>query len=325
MTMGTFYAAMDIGGSSIKGMLATRGHEKICSGTVPTVIANGAHGIIEGVLRLTSDLMAKADLAPTDLAGIGVSSFGFIDAERGVGIKSLRLDIEGFPYVDILTRRLGVPAVIDNDARMAVLGEMRFGAAAGHRDIVQFTLGTALATGMVIDGKLVRGRNNVAGEVSHFVIETTGGLTCTCGRKGCARTYVSARAMKEHALELMEEDRGSRLWAMSGNDKAAFELTMLADAISAGDRVAVAVRDRLVLYLASLCSSTMFMLNPGIVIIGGGVSNLGEHLMVPLRARIQQDMFYPAHDCPVTRAALGAESGMYGALAMISDTVSQMS
>lgn len=315
--MSGFYAAVDIGASQVKAMLATANMGRLVSGSVDTEVAGGVETIMARVIGLIEDLVARSGREASDLIGIGVSSFGFIDAARGVGIKSWRLDITDYPFAGRLAERFGVPVVIDNDAHASILGERTFGVARGHDNAIQLTVGTGLATGLLVNGQVVRGSRNVAGEVSHFTIETTAGLPCVCGRHGCAQAYISAQAMLTHMRDLLPGHPESVFWALSGGDPARISLEMLPRALDANDAVAHQVRDRLLKYLSSLVASLVIMFNPSLVIIGGGVSNLRDHLLVPLQQRVAERILHPVHECPIERAALGHESGMYGALAMI--------
>jgi glucokinase len=251
------------------------------------------------------------------ILGVGIGFFGLIDRARGEGVHSLRLDMRGYPIAARFRDRYRSPVLLDNDAHVAVLGEMTSGAARGHRDVVQLNLGTSLASGVAIDGEILRGPANIAGELGHFTVQTEQGEPCFCGRSGCALNYVSGTALRRRLLVELDARPDSLLWERAGGDPAAVHLAMLEEALSARDPAAEAAVNWSLGYLSALVSSLVALFNPSIVVIGGGVSHLGDRLIVPLKERVHRDVLHPVQRCDVVSAELVQESGLVGALVMI--------
>lgn len=311
-----YFMGIDVGGTKIKAVLVDERFRALAGVRTPSLPVSSINELMERVFEAGESVLHRAGIMSHELAGIGIGFFGLIDSESGRGITTLRLDFAGYDIAGAVSRHFGVPAKVDNDAHVAVLGELTYGAGVGHRDIVQLTIGTSTATGVVVDGQVLVGKTNVASEIGHFVIQTVGGRPCFCGRSGCVLNYVSGKAMLADLIAAIEADRESVIWSLCGGDAAAVDLSMLDRALDLGDRAAIQVLEHTLTYLVPLVSSLMMMFNPSIMIIGGGVSNLGDRLIVPLAARARGEVLHPTQSCEVVQAQLGQESGLVGAIVM---------
>lgn len=312
-----YFMGIDVGGTKIKAVLVDEEFRALAGVRTPSLPVSSIDELMERVFEAGDSVLQRSGVLPHELLGIGIGFFGLIDSEAGRGITTLRLDFAGYDIAGAVSARFGVPAKVDNDAHVAVLGEMTYGAGIGHRNIVQLTIGTSTATGVVVDGKLLVGKSNVASEIGHLVIQTVGGRPCFCGRSGCVLNYVSGKAMLADLISAIEDDPESVIWSLCGGDSAAVDLSMLDQALDLGDRAANAVLENTLTYLVPLVSSLMMMFNPSIIIIGGGVSNLGDRLIAPLARRASGEVLHPTQSCGVVQAHLGQESGLVGAIVMI--------
>ena len=312
-----YFMGVDVGGTKIKAVVVDEKFRALAGVRAPSLPVSSIDELMERVFDAGQAVLNRAGVLSSELIGVGIGFFGLIDSESGRGITTLRLDFAGYDIAGAVSARFGVPAKVDNDAHVAVLGEMTYGAGLGHRDIVQLTIGTSTATGVVVDGSLLVGKSNVASEIGHLVIQTVGGRPCFCGRSGCVLNYVSGRAMLADMLEAMEADRQSVIWQLCGGDADAADLSMLDQALDLGDSAAVKVLEGTLTYLVPLASSLMMMFNPSILIVGGGVSNLGDRLIVPLSERATREVLHPTQACEIVQAHLGQESGLVGAIVMI--------
>ena len=249
---------------------------------------------IESVVRRLRELAGASVVA----AGLGLP--GVIDPEHGalVGSTPHLPHWRDFPIRDCLAPRLGLPLVVDNDANLAAFGEYRCGAARGARLAIMVTVGTGVGCGIVADGKILRGAFGGAGELGHLPIGH-GEVECRCGVPNCIEPEMSGSGLaREAAREELAERNASELFeAAAGGDVVA---TRLVDAMT----------DRLALTL----SVAINLLNPDVVVMGGGVMNVGEPLLARLRAGVRHYALKSHRsDLKLVASALGERSGVAGA------------
>ncbi len=318
MTMDQYFLAVDVGGTKIKVLVVDAFMRPLAGIRAPSLPAANMDELMDRIFAAADAALNRAAGGRDwKILGIGVGFFGLIDGAGGTGIFSLRVDMSSYPIAERLSARYGAPVVIDNDAHVAVLGEMVSGAARGHRDVAQLNLGTSLASGFIIDGQVLRGRHNVAGELGHFTVQTEGGKLCFCGRSGCALNYVSGTAITQRFRQELRRRPDSVVWDWAERDPHQVHLAMLGKALDEADDAALATIEWSLSYLSTLVTSLIALFNPSIVVIGGGVSNLGDRLVSPLRERVGAGLLHPVQECEIVTAQLVQESGLAGALAMI--------
>jgi len=268
---------------------------------------------------------ALAD-APGPVLGIGVGCAGTIDWSRGRVVQSPNLPLVDFALVDRLTEALGLPVVLDNDANVATWAEARVGAARGLRQVIMLTLGTGVGGGIVLDGRLYRGASGAAGELGHTVV-LAGGVPCHCGRRGCLEMYASGTALERTAHELAARAVVDR--PAAGPDAAAppygERLAHLAAAgllagedvgrlAGEGDQAAQDAVAHVGSWLGQGLADLANIFNPEMIVVGGGLSSLGEMLLEPARKVLTACGLAPNKDeARVAVAELGAQAGVVGA------------
>ena len=209
---------------------------------------------------------------------------------------------------------MGVSVKITNDANAAALGEARFGAGKNYKNSILVTLGTGVGGGIIIDGKLFEGYKSAGAEIGHMVIERHGDV-CTCGRRGCFEAYCSATALVRRTRRQMEDNPRSAMWTKytseTANGKTAFDFYH--DDIDAKEVV-----DWYIKYLACGIANLANIFRPEIIMIGGGVSEQGDNLTVPLQTYVDKELFGGTSYAPVkiVKASLGSKAGAYGAAAL---------
>ncbi len=260
--------------------------------------------------------------APGEVEAVGFGIPSLMDRERGVPVTSINLDLAGIPFAAIMSERLGLPAFVDNDANLAMLAEHRFGAARGTRHAAMLTIGTGIGGGLVFNGEVYRGAVGAAGELGHMVIEQDG-PPCqgNCPNHGCLEALASGRALAREGLRVASATPDSALGVAfaQGREISGALVTELAHD---GDRcsrdVLALIGSRLGVGIANIVN----MLNPEVVVIGGGVIAAGEMLLAPARAVVAQRALAPSRDVVrIERAAFGSESGMIGAAAFAFDCI----
>jgi glucokinase len=265
--------------------------------------------------QVIADLVADLSQA-YDAGAVGIGAPGLIDADRSTVVHTPNLAWRNFPLGRLVEERTGLPVVVENDANAAAWAEARFGAGRGQRCTVVLTVGTGLGGGLVIDGELHRGQLGMAGEFGHMVVES-GGRQCGCGNRGCWEQYASGRALVRAAQE------GAR-----NSPAAASRLLMLADgrvdeitghrvmrAAQFGDEVACDAFDAVGTWLGNGMASLANVLDPGVFVIGGGVSAADKLLLGPALLALEQNLAgWRRRAIPdVQTARFGAEAGIIGA------------
>jgi glucokinase len=221
------------------------------------------------------------------------------------------------PLRDRIGDQLELPATLDNDANCAMAGEWWVGAAQGARHAVTFTLGTGIGGGVVVDGRLVHGASDVAGEIGHITIETNG-RRCGCGNDGCLEAYASGPAIARRARELVAAGAVSSLGSMAPD---AISAQTVYEAAGAGDALAREVVQDTAKYLGVGVANLINILNPEVVVVCGGVTQAGDGLFIPLRREVARRAFRPAVDaCRIVPGMLTGTAGVVGAARIFLDT-----
>ncbi len=261
--MSELNVGLDIGATKTLGLVVDRSGAILAEVREPT--QPGADGVVATAARVVEALRAAVGEPLSGTVGVGMP--GLVDTDRGAVKHAVNLGVDGdwLPFADLLAARIGVPVVVENDVNAATLGAVEL---SGMDDLVYLSIGTGLAAGLVIEGRLRRGEHGAAGEIGHVPVDPTGAL-CTCGQRGCLETIASGSAL-------------SAAWP-SGDVPAAQALFAAA---AAGDQRAVAARDRFAAGVASAVRVLSLAVDPRTVVLGGGVAHLGEPLRVSVAAAL---------------------------------------
>jgi glucokinase len=258
--------------------------------------------------------MRQAGIDLRAVRGLGVGAPGPMNPDAGVVFEPPNLPgWHDVPLGDMLTRRLGVPAHIENDANAAALGERWAGAGAGIDDLIYITVSTGVGAGLILRGRLYHGVSGTAGEVGHMVIDPSG-PPCPCGRRGCLEAISSGPSIAREARAAVLAGRQTSL---AGMDSEAIDAKTIADAARDGDAVAREIYARAAGALGAGVTNLVNLLNPAMVVIGGGVAEAGELIFAPVRRIVKQEAFErPAAAVEIVPAALGTDAGVVGAAAV---------
>ena len=254
--------------------------------------------------------------AAHDVEAVGVGAAGFVDAARSTVIFAPNLAWRDEPLRAAVEARCGLPVVVENDANAAAWAEARFGAGRGQDYLVILTLGTGLGGGLVVDGQLYRGRLGVAAEFGHLTVEP-GGRRCGCGGRGCWERYASGRALVREAQELasISPAIAARLLELAGGRPEAITGLAVTQAAQDGDEAALEAFRVVGTWLGHGMASLAAVLDPGMFVLGGGVSAAGELVREPAARTLQERITARAYrEVPGVRLAeLGPEAGIVGA------------
>jgi glucokinase len=317
-----FIIGVDLGGTNIVcGAMPEDGSRQLAMRSQPTFSEQGAEIVVERIAQMVEDVisvtMAETGASRADFVGVGIGAPGPLDRERGVVITAPNLGWEDFPLRDRLSERVGLPATLDNDANCATLGEWWVGAAKGGRNVVGLTIGTGIGGGLILDGKLYHGASDVAGEVGHMTIDSTG-RRCNCGNYGCLEAYSSGPAIADRAREALRGVDGgaSILMRLAKGQSERITAQTVYEAAKQGDPIARdVVRDTAAILGAGI-ANLLNIFNPDVVVVAGGVTQAGEALFEPLRAEVRRRAFKPAVEaCRIVPGSLPGSAGVVGAVA----------
>lgn len=255
------------------------------------------------------------DIWPSDLAveAIGLSSPGPVDPHTGTIIMTPNIkEWRDFPIAPKLTERFGVPAFLDNDANLAALGEWKYGAGRGHRNVLYLTVSTGVGGGVIIEDRLLQGHHGLAAELGHTTVQA-GGAKCGCGKLGHLESYSSGTGIERYVAEQLKAGRASSLPADKKNSAAA-----ISKAATQGDALSIEAFQIAGKYLGIGVANFLHAFDPSIVIFGGGVSQSGPLLFDPFHESLKNSVMHATYlkDLVITRAELGDNSGLLGGRAL---------
>ena len=268
----------------------------------------------EVVEDLARELKEAREARPEVVAaGLGIPAT--IDHRRGVAIHAVNLDITDVPIRDEMKKRLDLPVFVDNDANVAAYAEYLYGAGRGTRNMVMLTIGTGIGGGLILNGEIYRGSTGGGAELGHIVI-VEDGLPCqgNCPNHGCVETYASGTALAREGTEVAKREPDSALGkALAQGPILGKTVTQLAQS---GDPLACEVVTAAGHHLGTALSSLANIFDPDVIVIGGGVSAVGDLILDPAREELESRALPPMNKTPVKVAELGPEAGMIGAAAM---------
>jgi glucokinase len=300
---------VDIGGTKVAaGVVDERG--AILASTYRHTPAHDVHQIEDAIAAVVAELTSSYEVK-----AVGVGAAGFIDAQRATVMFAPNLAWRDEPLQASLQRRLGLTVVVENDANAAAWAEVRFGAGRGSQHVVALTVGTGIGGGIVINGQLVRGQFGAAAEIGHVTV-VPDGRPCGCGLRGCWEQYASGRALLREALELVQRapETAGELLRLAGGQRECITGEMITQAALAGDATALRCFDAVGTWLGRGLAGLAAVLDPGLFVIGGGVSAAGEILRAPASAAFAASLtghgYRPMAELRI--AELGPDAGLVG-------------
>jgi glucokinase len=306
---------IDLGGTAFKlGLLTTAG-ELLESSSHPTP-PQSAGEILDALERAGKNLLSSH--ADRELTGVGIGVPGHVAPESGEILNCPNLQaLNGVNAGERLAAAFGVPARVANDAFCATLAELRYGAGRGVQNLLLLTLGTGVGGGVVLDNQVRRGPRQLMGEIGHMTI-APGGRRCGCGSFGCLEAMAAKQAMIDMTVERLQSGRRSLIDELTGGDNAAITPRIIAQAAHQGDRVARRVIDQTGHYIGLAICNAILLVDPDLVLIGGGIAATGEILFDSIRRTVKHVGVYAQFDVSkIIPAALGNDAGVYGAAALV--------
>lgn len=313
--MTELYGAIDLGGTTVSCGLATASAEFRAETSFATQAEEGPEAVLARIAGQWHGLCEKAGGTPR---AIGMGIPGLVDVARGITrfLPNLATQWRDVHVADFLSREFHCPVYLLNDARLATLGELDYGAEAGSRNLVFLTIGTGIGGGVVIDGRLRLGPLGAAGEVGHQTVIADGPL-CGCGNRGCLEAVASGSALTREGVRLLHSGLAPHLAQLAGGEASGVNPLRMAEAARLGDAAVAQAIERAAEYLGIGVANLVTILHPEVVVLGGGVSGMGELLLGPVRrAILERVRMFPADDVRVECSTLGERAGLYGGIAL---------
>jgi glucokinase len=311
------FVGLDVGGTSMKAGVVDDTGRPLSAVSLPTEAHRGQDLGLERMCETIRAAVQQAGLPLEQISAIGVATPGLMDIPGGVILDPMNLK----PWRNVPVRRhvqetFGLPTAFQNDANAAAYGEFWAGAGRGARSMVLFTLGTGVGGGIIVGGNIIEGEHSHGAEVGHIKIEMTNPRECECGRFGCLEAYASATAVVKRTQEALADDGGRS--SLHGLMRSGKELTSreVFTASDAGDELAGRIVEETALYLAIGAMNLMHVIDPDLIVFGGGMIAAGDGFLNRIRAHVRRLAFVvPAERTRIVYAQLGADAGFIGAAA----------
>ncbi len=314
---------VDLGGTNVRAAVLDRDGKLLGSGRAPSLATEGVENTVSQIVHAAKTAIRSAGVKDSEVTGVGIGVPGHIDPKAGEVLWAPNFYEKGQPYRNIrlgdpIEAQLNLPVLMGNDANVAALGEFRFGAGRAIRSMVMVTLGTGIGGGIILDGKLWTGATGGAGEIGHIII--------AAGGRGGAAAFGSLESMGQIAA--ITESAARKICAgrkTSLTDSPDFDWHFLtpkdiADAAATGDAVAIEVFEETGSYVGLGIASIINLLNPEMVVIGGGVAQSGDIILDPIRRATRANTIKTMYDvCDIVPAELGDDAGIYGGASLILD------
>jgi len=312
-----FVIGVDLGGTKILSAIVDKKGNIIHSVNIPTEAASGKEKVIQNITASIKLLLKSSGVPLSSVGSIGIGAPGPVDFRKGVILNPPNLPgWEEVPLATIIEKEFNKKVFLENDANAAALGEAEFGSAKGVKNFVYVTVSTGIGGGLVLNGELYRGGSGGAGEIGHMVIKTNG-PKCGCGNFGCLEAMASGEAMARLARDRVKDDKSSLILQKAGNDISKIDSLSVELAAKDGDKLANEIIAEISFYLGIGMSNLVNILCPDMIAMGGGVMNMGEMILGPVRETVKRLSLSPAKDnVKIVRAKLGKDVGVIGAAAL---------
>ena len=307
---------VDLGGTTVKIAYFDQNGEMLSKWEIPTVKDNGGAQILPDIAASVLGYMADNGISKDDILGVGIGVPGPVN-DKGVVSGCVNL---GWGEMDIrgtLGQLLGLPVQAGNDANVAALGECWKGGGQGCKNMVMTTLGTGVGGGIILNGKILHGTHGAGGEIGHIVINRNETRRCGCGKCGCVEQYCSATGVVTVAKDFLAANNTPS----SLRQLESFTAKDVFDAAKDGDSAANAILDQVYAYMGEFLANICCVVDPEVIVLGGGVSKAGQVLLDGAKNAFQK---YAFSGCRTTRfalATLGNDAGTYGAFKQVLDAL----
>ena len=305
---------VDLGGTTVKIAYFDENGTMLDTWEIPTVTAEGGKQILPDIAASINDYRKSHSIPDTSLQGLGIGVPGPVDAS-GMVNRCVNLGWGVFNICNELGALTGLPVKAGNDANVAAMGEYWKGGGKGCKNMVFVTLGTGVGGGIIIEGRLLHGSHGSGAEIGHMVLNPQETIVCNCGKRGCVEQYCSATGIVRLAkIRLDRDDAPSSLRSLEN-----ITCRDIFDAGKAGDQVALEILEQYFDYMGQFLGNICSVVDPEVVVIGGGVSKAGDILLKGIEPYFKKYVFHAASTVQFNLASLGNAAGSYGAFKLAVD------
>lgn len=305
---------VDLGGTTVKLAYFDENGKMLEKWEIPTVTADGGRQILPDIARSVKEHLTKNGVPDSDVIGVGIGVPGPVNSQ-GVVNRCVNLGWGVFNIEEELSALTGFPVKAGNDANVAALGESWVGGGRGCENMVLATLGTGVGGGIIINGKMVSGVHGAGGEIGHMVLNKEETVPCGCGKYGCAEQYCSATGIVNTARRHLNRS----VYPSSLRSIEKLTCKDIFDAGAQGDVVACEILEQVYSHIAEFLSDVCCVIDPEVVVIGGGVSKAGQPLLDGIRRHMHKYVFHAISGVRLSLATLGNDAGAYGAFKLALD------
>ncbi|MGR3292662.1 MAG: ROK family protein [Candidatus Scalindua sp.] len=307
-TSNNYVLAADVGGTNTRMAVVNGNGDILTLLKKSTYCKEGRDEMIRFIVSFAEETIEKSKLPKEEICGMGVGFPGPLNAETGTIYNPPNLDgWDNVPLRVILEKELKVPVAIENDANAAALGEWWKGAGSGTDSLFCITLGTGVGGGIILDGKVWHGASSIAGEIGHTTV-IRDGIKCTCGNIGCLEAYACSGGILKRVNDALLKEGGS------GGLQPLKDLKQVGQMVMQGNEIILNVIKETGVILGIAIANIANLLNPEMIVLFGGVTNLGEYLIVPLKEEVKRRAFKKATESlRIELSQLGDNSGILGA------------
>ncbi len=315
-TRDTLILGIDLGGTKILTAVANPQGRMLSRDHSITPAKEGQQAVVTSILESIRRALEQAHITAADLAAIGLGAPGLSNPETGILFTSPNLPgWRDVPLRDIIEKELGKKAFLINDANAAAVGELYYGAGRGVHNFVYITVSTGIGGGIIINDKIYTGSTGTAGELGHMVIDDEG-PPCNCGNRGCWESLASGTALAREARQRIEAGATTSIVEYVNGNLERINAEAIHKAAQAGDNLAIDLIAQSAYYLGVGLANLINIFNPEVIVIGGGLSNIGDMLLKPAFEEAERRAFKQAYQAVrFARAELGRNSGVLGATA----------
>ncbi|MFC2072759.1 ROK family protein [Chloroflexota bacterium] len=320
----TLILGIDLGGTKILTAVANAQGKILSRDHSITPAKEGQQAVVKLILKSVERALTQAHIAAANLTAIGVGAPGLSNPETGILFTSPNLPgWKDVPLRDIIEKGLGKKTFLINDANAAAIGELHYGAGKGASHFIYITVSTGIGGGIIIDGRLYTGSTGTAGELGHMVIDD-GGPPCSCGNRGCWETLASGTALAREARHRINEGAVTSILKYVDGSIEKVNAEAIHEAAQAGDKLASELIARTACYLGVGLANLINIFNPEVIVIGGGLSNIGDMLLKPAFKEAGRRAFkQPYQAVRFASAELGRDSGVLGAAAYALEKINE--
>jgi glucokinase len=304
---------IDLGGTKIVAGLVDQSGRVTLKEKIPTEKGRGYRGVRDTLVRLVKKIVGESNCALKDIERIGVAAAGQIDQESQDIIFSPNLGWHNVPLKGDIERLCGIRTSIENDVNAATYGEWKFGLRGFPRDAVGVFVGTGIGGGLIFDGKLYRGFSSVGGELGHITVNPYG-YRCRCGNTGCFEAYCGGSYLVERVRNEIDKGYKGRIWDILEGNLDSLNTGHIEEAYLLGDRLCEKVWAEMIEYMGASLATLVNLLNPAVIILGGGVVYGSKYLVEQVRVVMEgRAMKTSLKGLRIEKARLGEDAGIIGA------------